>query len=199
MVINNKNLYESKDVKRILGVKPEEVHLWSRTWGLFEPAIRGKAHGKNRYSLENLMQIALIKELLQWGMGLAAIQAILYRAVYAADGDGPYFYGPKKQRAHSIWKYIGATRERFEREGCVFVLDKNPVGARKLFGNKRGGEIGIFPQIALLKQSLSSLWSFCFDGDGNTTRNFVGVLMIDLMNIIHDVEIATGDKLGDSP
>lgn len=185
MAIDDRKLYESKDVKRILGVKPEEIYLWSRTWGLFEPAIRGKAHGKNRYSLENLMQIALIKELLQWQIGLAAIQRIL-----PAGGE---------QRDPSIWRHIGASRERFEREGCVFALHKSLVGPRYLFGNITAADAGILPQIISLKWALDDFKSFCFGGDGNTPLNFGGILMIDLMKIIYDVESATGDKLGDSP
>lgn len=71
-------LYTAKDIKRILDITPGQLFHWGRTWGLIEPEIKAKGRqGKNKYSLENLYQLALIKKLVNMGIELSVIERLL--------------------------------------------------------------------------------------------------------------------------
>jgi len=64
-------LYTSKDVCRILGIKPDQLSYYVRTKKLIKPAVIGKGRGSaHKFSLENLYQIALIQRLLKYGIEL---------------------------------------------------------------------------------------------------------------------------------
>jgi len=71
-------LYTAKDIKKILGITPGQLFHWGRTWKLIEPEIRAKGRqGKNKYSLENLVQLAVIKELVDFGIELSFIEQLI--------------------------------------------------------------------------------------------------------------------------
>ena len=71
-------LYTAKEIKRILGITPGQLFHWGRTWGLIEPEVKAKGRqGKNKYSLENLFQLAVIKELVNFGIELSFIEEIV--------------------------------------------------------------------------------------------------------------------------
>jgi len=71
-------LYTAKEIKRILGITPGQLFHWGRTWGLIEPEVKAKGRqGKNKYSLENLVQLAVIKELVNSGIELSFIEQLI--------------------------------------------------------------------------------------------------------------------------
>jgi len=201
MTIDNKKLYESKDVKKILGVKPEEIHLWSRTWGLFEPAIRGKAHGKNRYSFGNLVEMAVIKELLLFGFNLAAIREILGRSIIMELAEDDLVYKPFK--GASILANIAAFRDKYNREGCVFLVNRGPYIDMVSIGSdhfiSRGERKAGIAMIMTLSDALDSFRHYLFPEGGGVAINYSSTLIVDLMGIVCFIELMTGGKLGDSP
>jgi DNA-binding transcriptional MerR regulator len=201
MAIDNKKLYESKDVKTILGVKPEEIHLWSRTWGLFEPAIRGKAHGKNRYSFGNLVEMAVIKELLLFGFNLAAAKGILGGPIIMelAEDDLP----DKPLKGATILANMASYWDKYNREGCVLLVDRgrdmdmvSVDSDHFISGGERKESIA---RIMTLSGALDSFRRHHLPEGAGVAIFFSSTLIIDLMAIVCSIEFKTGEKVGDSP
>ena len=72
----NKTFYEAKDIREILGIDKNKLFYWTRTLGLLEPDIE-KASGtgtSNKYSLANLIDLAVIKNMVHFGLSLNAIR-----------------------------------------------------------------------------------------------------------------------------
>ena len=86
MIIENR-LYEAKDLKRILGLTPETIYLWLGTYRIFEPAVRAPGvRGKNKYSLLDVVKLALIINLQTIGIHLSHIRGIF--AGFDKDENG---------------------------------------------------------------------------------------------------------------
>jgi len=109
MKIENR-LYEAKDLKRILGLTPETIYLWLRTYHIFEPAERARGvRGKNKYSLLDLVKLALIANLQSFGMHLTAVREIFLQLDKASNGE-------------SLWNRIVNERDRFDHHGTVLII-----------------------------------------------------------------------------
>jgi DNA-binding transcriptional MerR regulator len=198
VAIDDRKLFKSGDVKSILGIKPEEAYLWSRTWGLFEPAIRGKAHGKNLYSPENLLEMAVIKELLLFGVNLAAIKEILGQPIAMELAGDHLLYKPFKEA--SILANIAAHRDKYLREGCVLLINRGPYIDMTPVGTAAGIHISLTPgehkkPEAWVKTLSSAVDSLGLDHGPARDRaavNFGSTLIIDLMGIVSSIELLTG-------
>jgi len=74
----NREWFYAKDIKAILGVTPGQLFQWSRTYGLFKPTVRVVGRqGKDKYSFDDLLAVAIIKELVDLGISLGSIQQSL--------------------------------------------------------------------------------------------------------------------------
>jgi len=186
--MKDQRFFEAKDIREILGVKPEEVHLWSRTWGLFKPAIRGKAHGKNKYSAENLMQMTLIKELLGWGFQLKAIKEILTKVAEVQEVS-LFFAKPDKPIGPTVWEYIAASEAKYRREGFLLVIQKEP-GILSEIRDPDKYEREPFAVAATPKTLLQNIRMFNTDSEGNYIQGLSGMLLIDLMEIYDGIHVA---------
>lgn len=79
-MINDKNhkWFTAKDIKEILGITPGQLFHWGRTWGVIKPDIKAQGRqGKDKYSFQGLLILALIKELLDVGLELKAIKEMM--------------------------------------------------------------------------------------------------------------------------
>jgi len=196
MAIENK-LYGARAIKEILGVKPEEVYLWSRTWGLFEPAIRAKgSRGRNKYDLDNLLDMGLIRELLMFGITPDAIKKIFSSAVTGESRLKQAYMGQNKEFP-SMWEEIKRCRFEYELNGAVLLVDKGPlvdsVSEPPFF--KKGHSVNAL--MLTLKSAMDNFFHF-YLGAGQGAINFGTMIIVDLMAIVHLVETATEQKLKDS-
>ncbi|MFC2169962.1 MerR family transcriptional regulator [Acidobacteriota bacterium] len=84
-------LYTAKDIRNYLGISPGQLFHWGRTWGLFKPWIKADGRqGKDKYSLKNILFIALIKELLNFGINLSWIKDIIASHFDIAFREGDF-------------------------------------------------------------------------------------------------------------
>ena len=75
-------LFESKHVREYLEIDKDHLHHWVNNKGLVKPVIEaGGRGGRNKFSFENLFFLALIKELLGFGVDLRTIREIIEQKI----------------------------------------------------------------------------------------------------------------------
>jgi DNA-binding transcriptional MerR regulator len=199
MAIQNR-LYGAKEVTDILGVKPEEVFLWSRTWSLFEPAERAKGpRGRNKYDFINLLDMALIRELLLFGFNLRSIKKIFESPLTFEQLGLMTVYGEQARDLPTIWEEINKARLSYEIDGAVLLVDKgssmDTVSATSIHVDiitKDRDQVTAY--MLTLKSAINHFSSF-YLGSGHGAHGFATLLMVDLLAIVHIIEMATGQKL----
>lgn len=113
MAIENR-LYEAKDLKKVLGLTPETIYLWLGTYHIFEPAQRAPGvRGKNKYSLLDLVKLALIANLQTLGIHLSHVRGIF------AGLD-------KDENGESLWERIVNERDCFDNDGATLIICRDP-------------------------------------------------------------------------
>jgi len=181
MKIDNR-LYEAKDLKRILGLTPETIYLWLGTYRIFEPALRAPGvRGKNKYSLLDVVKLALILNLQNIGIHLSHIRGIF------AGLD-------KDENGINLWERILNERERFDRVGAtliirrlsVYRIDLGPMGINKT--RLHGREPNYQVRLLSYKEAAGEL---SFNVKAPLPR-----LIIPIKWIIEAVELRTRERLG---
>jgi DNA-binding transcriptional MerR regulator len=78
--MTEKNKFQSKDICSILDIPARQLLLWAER-GLIVPEHRdAKGRSSSRvYSLKNVVEAGVIKELVSWGMDLSSIKCFLER------------------------------------------------------------------------------------------------------------------------
>jgi len=70
--------FKAKDIKNILGVTSGQLFHWQR-WNLIRPEIKGKGRAyKDLYNFNNLIDIALVKELVKLGIDPSRMDILRY-------------------------------------------------------------------------------------------------------------------------
>ena len=176
MGIENR-LYEAKDLLRFLQLKPEKIYLWLRTYRIFEPAERPHGvRGKNKYSLLDLVKLALIDNLQNLGMPLEYIRQVFSKMDEAGE-----------------WKRLVNERDRFNADGAILLIVRETgVDWYRL----EGGVGPARPQPAphfrvLLLSNAEAIRQFqeCVKAPWST-------LAINMKFILGIVEDTTGERLG---
>ena len=71
-------LFESKHIQELIGIDKNRLFFWVQTKGLICPEQQGRGRGGcSRFSFGNLLDIALIKELRDFGINFNEIKKIL--------------------------------------------------------------------------------------------------------------------------
>jgi len=186
MAIENR-LYGAADLVRILGVKPAEAYLWSRTWGLFEPRVRAKGpRGRNRYDFQNLLDMALIRELLMLGISLDSIRQILKTPPTSEQLGMAEVYDLKPIDLPTIWEQISKDRVYYETGGGLLIVDKGP--GMSSFREQW------YAALLTIGQAFAYFRTFQL-GAEHAAINFGTSIFVDLLAIIRFIEKATGEKL----
>lgn len=119
--------WESRNIQKFLNITKSQLLHWVQTRRLIKPAIEGKGRGgRSKFSFENLLDLALIKELADFGMELHSVKAIME--------------GKKKQwsftlgeglreeieliKAKTPWQVFKEDRKLHEREGLWLMIEK---------------------------------------------------------------------------
>jgi hypothetical protein len=167
--------------------------------GLVQPAFRGIGRGgRTRLSLFNILNLALIRELLSWEISTQAIKqifsgrvAIEYRAsAYPLNmkkrGGHPQFYAPGPLD-EAIWRHIASYRKKYDERGCMLFIQRwaprEPKEQMLILTHKTVSEI-LFDTFRVPL--------------GHGYRPHLGhssTLLVNLMDIVLTIEELTGDKL----
>lgn len=179
MPINNR-LYEAKDLRKILGLRPETIYLWLRTWRIFEPTQRASGvRGKNKYSLLDIVKLMLIDRLLAFGMSLLCMQGIFAKLDKVDNGK-------------SLWELIVNERNRFDRDGAILIItrgkdvDWNIPRFLEITGSRLDPNLSV---------SLLSYDEAVNQFKKESTASAI-VLVVNIMNIVTWVESVTDKRLG---
>jgi len=179
--------FVAKDVNELLGVKPGLLFYWQRTWNILKPAIKAKdGSRKDKYSFSNLLDIALINELNQFGLDSNRIEKIL----------GPYSEiknSPDKKR-RKIWNYFKKNRtseKDWDSENGEYVIPGFDNAGCLLLIFKHDGKY-----IAHINTN-SKILEFIqdFNLDKSRYKDSRSILIIDLLKIVRDLEEKTGERL----
>jgi hypothetical protein len=175
------------DVERFLGIDAGTLQQWVRRWKLVKPVIQDKGRvSKHRFSLENLATLSLLKILIGYQVDLSIlgglISNILYekldvREIKVRNGKTKFLLDPEK---FNLWKYYKVDPEHHKASGFYLLLSM-PLNGRE---KEIGYSFGDFDEmVALMKRMRKSRREF---------KDFAGIVVIDLIAIICDLEEKTG-------
>ena len=85
----NSNSYKVKDIKKLFGIDKNKLFYWIHTYGLLKPEIE-KASGtgtKTKFSLKNLLELAVLREMLDFGFDLKTTRTIKMRIDSYKEND----------------------------------------------------------------------------------------------------------------
>lgn len=158
----NSQQYEARHIEKILGISKNKLFFWVKTYELIKPDIgQGIGTGnRNRFSRKNILEFAIIKELVSWGIDLHTIKKIKNTIdttkviswekdgfIYSNRPEGPGDYKEKKVNYYD-WAFDGSYdvgmnifREEDNKRGNVWTIQwewtDRPVSeekARNIFG-----------------------------------------------------------------
>jgi len=156
-------LFNHKDVLRVYtDLKPRTLISWVDK-GVLSPQVKASGTGtRNRYSVRNLVEIGVIRELTSYGMTHNYISSILkqlaekktlteedgYDVVVAVSRG--YVSGYRRGMAYIPYVRFGS-RSRFDREAATLV-----------FGERQDGDIlTIIPEVgSAIIVSLADIWEY---------------------------------------
>jgi DNA-binding transcriptional MerR regulator len=130
--------YEARHVERILGVSKHKILFWKKSYSLVNPDVeQGVGTGnRNIYSKTNLLELAIIKELVSFGIDLNTIKCIKnlidHEKIVSWEKDGKTYNkepeGPGEAKKKLLNYYDWAFRGSFD------------VGINLFLDDKRGGK-----------------------------------------------------------
>ena len=118
----NSQQYEARHIEKILGISKNKLFFWMKTYELIKPDIeQGIGTGnRNRFSKKNILEFAIIKELVSWGIDLHTIKKIKNTIdrtkiiswekdgiIYNNKPEGPGDY-TKKAVGYYDWAFSGS-------------------------------------------------------------------------------------------
>jgi DNA-binding transcriptional MerR regulator len=128
--------YESRHVKEFLGINKDQLFHWIQTKKLMRPVIMGEGRGRRtRFSLDDLMTLALIKTIHEFGIelnNLKKIMASIKNAQFPIFTLNELMKNPPEIQAYvkkrafngSVWDYYRANREHLKSEGYSLEISQ---------------------------------------------------------------------------
>ena len=123
-----RKIFESRHVFKYLGINKDQLHHWVKTKRLIKPAIEGIGRGRrNKFSFENLLCLALIKDLVRFGIELRTIEAIFAQIAYERSGLDEHFTAGDKGLVDIFSemrreKAVSKGAEREEKDKTVLLI-----------------------------------------------------------------------------
>jgi len=187
--------YTAADVKNIVGMDRNTLFYCVKTLGLIQP-VQQKPKAI-LYDFLNLLDLALIQELLSLGITQGTIRGILNEPVTLEDiiqnSSNPWKEGK------TIWENYEDNREIYNDKGCVLILTKKNEG-------------GHFFTMMSAKDALADLKPFWLhevpelegtyrdrthriSKPGTIPKPFGHVVIIDIFGLVNKVESLAHEKL----
>jgi DNA-binding transcriptional MerR regulator len=170
----SKDYFTAKDINSLLGINKDKLYHWTESKGLVKPEIE-KGYGRgaqSKYSLKNLMQLSLVKELYELKFDLNRIKEII------KTQNGLYDRQSKKMKTVDIWDYFKANRAKYEMDGYILIIVKD--------------------QILVFAANEKEVYKDLFESSKAKKKNWIinkPFIVIDLLQQIESLEKKTGNKL----
>lgn len=188
--------YTASDVKNFLGMNRNTLFYCVKTLGLIEPAqLKQKAI---LYDLHNLLDLALIQELLSLGITQATIKNILNQPITQGERIIQIIHNTRNEGT-TIWENYRANREIYEERGCVLIIAKK----------RRGGHFFTMTPVDGALDMLKVFWlgvgpepnkaypdGYRIGKHGTFPRSFGHVVAVDILGLVNEVEALASEKLG---
>lgn len=170
---NKPKLYGVKDIVEICGLDRNKVFYWTKILNLIEPDYI--TPGRQLFKFEALLDFRLISELRRMGLSPDAIRSIVWIEDKVRTETGAWV------RRWPIWRIFADKRDMHERLGYF------------LFSREKQTDSGPDVEYSVCTaRMLSSLW---FHETKQSTRTIGSAIVINLLNIIHEVEGKAGERL----
>ena len=188
--------YTAADVKVVLGMDRNTLFYCVKTLALIQPAQH-----KPRailYDLQNLLDLALIQELLSLGITQGTIKAILNEPVTLHDLMSQVYMNAWKEGT-TIWENYYENREIYEDQGCVLILTKGEEGGH--FYTMVSAKDALADLKLLWLDEVPELKKTYRDGTHRITKPraipkpFGHAVIVDIFGLVNKVESLTGEKL----
>lgn len=188
--------YTAADVKNFIGMNRNTLFYCVKTLGLIEPAqLKQKAI---LYDLQNLLDLALIQELLSLGITQATIKKILNQPITQAERIIQIIDNAGNEGT-TIWENYRDNREIYEDRGCVLIIAKM----------RKGGHFFTMMPVDGALDMLKLFWlgeapefneaypdGYRTRKHGTLPKPFGHVVAVDILGLVNEVESLTCEKLG---
>lgn len=188
--------YTAADVKKIVGMDRNTLFYCVKTLGLIRPIQRmPKAI---LYDLLNLLDLALIQELLSLGITQGTIRAILNEPVTLNDLMNQVYMSAWKE-GKTIWENYEDNRGVYEDKGCVLILMKKEDSGHSYTMMPYRDALEYLDVIWLRR--VPELKKTYRDGTIRTTKPgtiptpFGHAVMVDIFGLVNNIESSAGERL----
>lgn len=187
--------YTAADIKNIVGMDRNTLFYCVKTLALIKP-VQHKPRAI-LYDFHNLLDLAIIQELLSLGITPGTIRAILNEPVTLLDVMTQVHLNAWKE-GKTIWENYDENRRLYEDDGCVLILTKK-------------GEGGHSFEMMSVKAALADLrlsWledvrepektyrdGYRIRESKTSPRPFGHMVIVDIFGLVNKVESLTGEKL----
>lgn len=189
--------YTAADVKNILGMDRNTLFYCVKTLALIQP-VQQKPRAI-LYDFQNLLDLALIQELLSLGITQGTIKAILNEPVTLMDVMSQVYLNAWKE-GKTIWENYDENRALYEEGGCVLILSTKEEGGHSFEMMSAKGAIADL-ELSWLQGVREPKKTYREDGYRISTLQtipipFGHVVIVDIFGLVKKVELLTGEKLG---
>jgi len=126
---DTRRLFESRHIQKYLDITKDRLHHWVQAKRLIRPAERGRGRGgRHKFSIDNLLYLAIIQQLNGFGFELNAIEEILLaRTFFCLDPKNP-LEGMGEDLAEGIIR-----RHKDLKETMMLQIFRVPLGHKYIF------------------------------------------------------------------
>lgn len=181
-------MFESRQAQKFLKISSDHLHHWVNVKQLVKPAKAGKGRGRNKFSFENLVELAIVKELAMFGIELNAIKSIISgdRISYVRD-DFDESAQAVLLKGKPPYKLYCEHKDKIERGGLWIEVFRDERGYQWLYRSE-DGKVGTIDYI--IERNLG--------GGGSYTPNPpYTILIIGIAKIIKWLEVLVQVDQGD--
>ena len=188
--------YTAADVKNFIGLDRNTLFYCVKTLALIQP-VQQKPKAI-LYDFHNLLDLALIQELLSLGITQGTIKAILNEPVTLQDLTNQVIMNAWNE-GKTIWENYEENRGLYEDKGCVLMLIKRDGGHTYTMMSLKDALADM--KVSWLRE-VPELHKTYRDGGyriskpGTTPTPFGHVVIVDIFGLVNNVELLTGEKLG---
>ncbi len=139
--------FESRQIYKYLGINKNQLFHWVQTKELMQPAVLGIGRGgRSQFTFDDLLDLALIKELFDFGFDLKIVKEIMKKIESPDFPDDDYeerkktwgLVGSKFKYRKFIWEYYRKNKSRLNKQGYTLeiYMDDNGINISKMSGEK---------------------------------------------------------------